>query len=532
MTMKLLTHFLLYFLIFSHVSVTPAAQSRGDRLQQQLNNNLQVVFTQRKGLADIVTYLESQKALFNKPKSRDNPLPSKTQRALIRTIWLSLLDRLMILDSISQSYEDFKQLKDEALQKHAFHVAYAAFLARYRHVLDFLQISETNPQLHTLLNEPIAELGLKQGTYSSLKFHYLNIAIATEFARYNLTYRLTGEATNLSLKQGISEDQAKLWQYGKGSGIKQTVKNGVQIIKDSSFKAFFPIQKGVSEWMGDVRVRRVHQSLISPQQIRALQPRLEPGDILLERREWYLSNIGLPGFWPHAALYIGTPEQRQNYFNDEATKHWVKQQGINDGSFELLLQQHYPQAYPESLATDEENHPTQIIEAVSEGVIFTSLEHSAEADSLAILRPKLNRIDKAKAIFQAFHYSGRPYDFKFDFLTDSELVCTELVYKAYEASQDKTGLSFPVIEIMGRLATPANEIVKQFDSNFSTAKQQFDLVLFLDGHEKSKSAVVSTLADFRASWKRPKWHILVQKPNSEPPGDGASPTAATKPETN
>jgi hypothetical protein len=328
MTMKLLIQFLLFFLIFSQASTIPASQSRGDFLQQQLNNNLQVVLTQRKGLTEIATYLESQKALFNKPKSIDNPLPSKTQRELIRTIWLSLLDRLMILDSISQSYGDFKQHEDEVLKKQAFHVAYAAFLARYRYVLDFLQISERNPQFHTLLNEPITELGLIQGTYSRVKFHYLNIAIATEFARYNLSYRLSGEAENLPLNRGINQDQAKLWQYGKGSGIKQTVKNGVRIIKDSSFKAFFPVQKGVSEWMGDVRVHRPHQSLISQQQIHAFQPRLEPGDILLERREWYLSNIGLPGFWPHAALYIGTPEQRQNYFNDETIKHWVKQQGI------------------------------------------------------------------------------------------------------------------------------------------------------------------------------------------------------------
>jgi hypothetical protein len=164
-------------------------------------------------------------------------------------------------------------------------------------------------------------------------------------------------------------------------------------------------------------------------------------------------------------------------------------------------------------------------------VIFTSLEHSAKADSLAILRPKLNKVDKAKAILQAFHYSGRPYDFNFDFLTDSELVCTELVYKAYEASQEKAGLSLPVIKIMGRLATPANEIVKQFDRNFNTTNQQFDLVIFLDGQEKSGLAVVSTLADFRASWRRPKWHILTQKPNNSLLSSSASASDSTELET-
>jgi hypothetical protein len=114
---------------------------------------------------------------------------------------------------------------------------------------------------------------------------------------------------------------------------------------------------------------------------------------------------------------------------------------------------------------------------------------SADADSLAVLRPKLSKLDKAKAILQAFHYSGRPYDFNFDFLTDNELVCTKLVYKAYEADGDKAGIKLPVVEILGRLATPANAFVKQFDRHYDSPQQQFDLVLFFDGHEKTRVAL-------------------------------------------
>jgi hypothetical protein len=485
-------------------------------LQRQFNNDQEVVLIQRKGLSDILSYLRSDTDLFRKWKEPENRLPDRKQREQVRSTWVTLLDRLLILDSISQSYEDYKHHQDERVRKMAFRIAYAAFLARYRYVLDFLQISERNPQIHTLLNEAIPELGLAQGSYAEIKYHYLHIAIATEFTRLALNYRLTGEEPGFQLNQGIKEDQAKILEHGKGEGIKQTIKNGVQIVKDSSFKAVFPIQKGVSEWMGDVRLRRPHQSLITTEQIGSMLPRLEPGDLLLERREWYLSNIGLPGFWPHAALFIGTPEQRHHYFRTTDIKAWVRQQGIASGEFEVLLKQRYPKAYAKSLTNQENDHLTRVIEAVSEGVVFTSLEHSADADSLAVLRPRLSRLDKAKAILQAFHYSGRPYDFNFDFLTDSELVCTELVYKAYEANGDKAGITLPVVEILGRLATPANEIVKQFDQNFDSQQQQFDLILFLDGIEKTRAALESDLATFRQSWKRPKWHILTQEPNRSP----------------
>ncbi|MGH9722018.1 MAG: protein tyrosine phosphatase, partial [Bryobacteraceae bacterium] len=111
----------------------------------------------------------------------------------------------------------------------------------------------------------------------------------------------------------------------------------------------------------------------------------------------------------------------------------------------------------------------------------------------------------------AFGYAGRPYDFNFDFLTDAALVCTELVYKSYEPAADMRGLRFPLVDVMGRKVTPANLLVRQFDEQFGTARQQFDLVLFLDGVERARKAIEASIDAFRASWKRPKWHILTER---------------------
>ncbi|MEP7157469.1 MAG: YiiX/YebB-like N1pC/P60 family cysteine hydrolase, partial [Betaproteobacteria bacterium] len=152
-----------------------------------------------------------------------------------------------------------------------------------------------------------------------------------------------------------------------------------------------------------------------------------------------------------------------------------------------------------------------VIEAVSEGVVFSAFEHTADADAFAVLRPRLANAEKASAIFRAFKYSGRPYDFDFDFQTDAALVCTELVYKSYEPQAPVKGIKFPLVEVLGRLAMPANLIVKQFDEEFGKPGQQTELIAFYDGHERKGNAVESNLAEFRKSWQRPKWHIFVQE---------------------
>jgi hypothetical protein len=242
-------------------------------------------------------------------------------------------------------------------------------------------------------------------------------------------------------------------------------------------------------------VYRPKSYLITPEQIAELRKKLEPGDVLIERREWYLSNVGLPGFWPHAALYVGTPEERQRYFGNQ---------------FDADLEKNDPVAYAKSLAFYEDHAPS-VLEAISEGVTFTSLEHSAAADSVAVMRPRISKREKALAIERAFHYAGRPYDFNFDFATDAALVCSELVYKAFEPRPGYKGIRLDLASVLGRPVTPPNLMVKQFDREFGTPEQQWILVAFLDGREWQQKAVPATVDAFRRSWRRPKWHIWLEE---------------------
>ena len=471
---------------------------------------VQAITVTRQGLADTVAYLDARRDLFPADGEGKASLPGRNGRLALWQDWQGFLDRILALDRLSvETFTAYRAAGGEA-RKAAFRVAYAAFLAQYRQVLDFIAVAERNPAMHTMLNEPVPELGLPERTYARLKFRFLNVLRGAEFARLDVIYGLYGGDPGLPLTTGLEADRQALWQAVQGAGPKLTAENALRIVQDTALTSWFPVQKNVSEWMGDTRVWRSQTSLISQAQLAALQPQLKPGDVLLVRREWFLSNVGLPGFWPHAALYVGTPAERAAFFDDPAVHAWVRAAGEESGDLEALLRARSPQAVKTGSAPLEAGHVPRVVEAISEGVSFTSFEHAAGGDSLVVLRPRLPMTARALAIVRAFHYAGRPYDFDFDFRTDSALVCTELVAKAYEGDTGLPGLELPSVEVLGRPVTPANLIARQFDEDYGGEHQQFDLVAFLDGQEAAGNAIPAGLDVFRRSWRRPKWHVLVQ----------------------
>ena len=124
--------------------------------------------------------------------------------------------------------------------------------------------------------------------------------------------------------------------------------------------------------------------------------------------------------------------------------------------------------------TDEAGHGFAVIESMSEGVVFTSVEHSVgEADAVAVLRPRLSVEQKREAIRRAFSHVGKPYDFDFDFFSSDKLVCTELVFRAYGES-----LSWRLQDILGRQTLPAIEIVRSWAE--PEGEQEWEFVAFLD----------------------------------------------------
>jgi 1-acyl-sn-glycerol-3-phosphate acyltransferase len=249
--------------------------------------------------------------------------------------------------------------------------------------------------------------------------------------------------------------------------------------RDLAGAGFYRASSFVSSLVGDARLRAPRQgrALISPAQLAELHGKLRPGDILIQRRNWYLSNAFLPGYWPHAALYVGTAEELRALGLDRDPRVAGKLAAF--------------------AAPDREGHAHALIEAMSEGVVFTSAEHSiGEADGVVVLRPRVDEAARREIIARAFDHAGKPYDFDFDFFSADKLVCTEVVYRAVAGH-----VELPLVEVLGRRTLPAIEIVRH--ALTPEGRAQLEFIALLDGDESAGHAVWADEAALAASLERP-----------------------------
>ncbi len=150
-----------------------------------------------------------------------------------------------------------------------------------------------------------------------------------------------------------------------------------------------------------------------------------PGDVFITRHDDALSNLFLPGFWPHGALFLGATQD----LPPECAP--LPHAGVSD---------------------------TWFLEAKKDGVQIRPSAETLAVDALVVLRPPLPEPDIHRALQRALTHRGKPYDFLFDFRTADRLVCTEVVYRAFHGIAP---VNFQLREVGGRLCLPAEEFLDQ-----------------------------------------------------------------------
>ncbi len=472
------------------------------------------------GLRAIQEQLKANRGLFN---HKDEIPYTHEQKRTLLTAWAALFDYVLSCEVLRQRYWDYVKLPLATKEQRLRHtwgylLTHGALTTELAHGMTFADLTAGRPQLEVLLDEPAAEYGIPEKAYALFKFKVIHVSTSTQLmtgdAWLPQVRPLLGELALLDRPavRWVLQEMKLNSQVAKGRllkrGVNMFVKNAVDIAKDTASSGFFPVQKSVAEWMGDTRVKRQGQPLITREQVLELIQRMEPGDIVVARQNWYLSNIGLPGFWPHAELYLGSRDEFSAYFDsDPEVTAWLATLPGKPSTLGAHLAQKYPEKWAAFGARDEHGDPIRIMESISEGVALTGIEHGLRVDYVGVMRPRLTKVDKAKAMERAFGYQGRPYDFNFDFFSDATLVCTELVYKSYMPSRKLRGIKIDLVDVAGRRTLPANEFVRLFDEEFGKPERQLDFVAFLDGREDLKGAFLNDLEAFRKSYRRLKWDI-------------------------
>lgn len=191
------------------------------------------------------------------------------------------------------------------------------------------------------------------------------------------------------------------------------------------FSMFFGNSVGLVETRRGKLYRR-------PAMTASIQLELRAGDILLEKTPFRLTDLMIPGFWGHAAIWIGNEPE-------------LKALGI--WNHPLVTKYHAP---------IRQGH--MIVEALRPGVTLNPLEHFLNIDDMAILRERNLEFDaaaKAAVILQALRQVGKAYDFNFDVETTDTIVCSELIYQVY------TAIDWPTQKALGRATISPDHIAQR-----------------------------------------------------------------------
>lgn len=415
----------------------------------------------------------------------------------MRRMLISYLSYRAALLRLAWHYQRHAQIADEPLRLRALLVHYTAAAAAYDYSARFVLAFEGQDNAIRKLNEPEPRWDLPAGTYDAIRANLGHVAHRRWLEEGWRHYHATLPAwTAAGLRDGAPHAgfHAAIAVAGENTArlserlLRYKLQTAVADVKKFASGGYYRASSAVSVLIGDARIRepRAGAALITPANLAALRPRLRPGDILIERRNWYLSNAFLPGFWPHSALYVGTVDD-------------LRALGLDRD----------PRVAPHLARfaePDAAGHPPACIEAISEGVVFTTVEHSiGEADAVAVLRPRLPPEQVREIIARAFNHAGKPYDFDFDFFSSDKLVCTEVVYRACSGMID-----LPLVEILGRKTLPALEIVRHWTTPAGAAQLEF--VAFLDGDEAHGAAAERDAAALAESLDRPAFTWLQGSP--------------------
>ena len=395
-----------------------------------------------------------------------------------------------------------------------FLLAFGAALTIYAKSLQLIQAYEREPLVRKKLNEPDTKFELEPDFFEELLRGYSSPANYRGLAKAAWFWR--SHRRNWQKLAAASQEDWKwlLELIRRQRGIvRQRLLHVLACRLRYDWRAFastvlrpvrntrYSIRSQIAGACSQLRTTLHYEPALKPDVLARLRPHLRPGDVLLIRAEKKVTSAILPGFWAHAALFIGDAAGLESL--GIAAQPMVAKHSAS------LLQQDAGLGCA--------------IEAITPRVRVNSIQAVLFADHVAVLRPRLGAGDLRAGVAEAFHHIDKPYDYEFDFNISTRIVCTELIYRCYH----KRGpIDFTLIKRLGRYSLSGDDLMNQWlqslDSHEKSAAPGFDLVTLVLKLDDGRAAffegppALAALKRIQAGWR----------PASQPPPRPAEPRQA------
>jgi len=415
---------------------------------------------------------------------------------LIQEDFDTFLKAVMFSESLTETHRYFHKIpfRYSTERSMSFLISYSLYVKKYELLHRIFLVVDNDEYKQKILNESMPSVG-RDGVYLEMvkRFYHPKTRLRISAGRIYLSFFSDIEGEAYGGASGVLKNKAVgSYTYlleNFDNTIAQAGNVATESVRASMFETWFPIQTSFANSMGHIILSsRGKEGIIPKELILEMEKTMKPGDIMLQRRNWHLSNVGIPGFWTHAALYTGSLEGMNDYFASEFPYE-------GHSSMSTYMQAVYPEVW--NTYSDIEKDPYSVIEAIEPGVIISSLPQSANADFVVALRPNVKKTDKMKALFRAFSHVGKPYDYNFDFDTKDALVCSELVYDAYfEQLPEKDGINVPTSLVNGRPIVSPLDMANKYRAERNSPEAELSFVYFIQGDEDNKTARSSTEKKF------------------------------------
>ena len=364
-------------------------------------------------------------------------------RAVLVSYWHA---RNALFDLIT-SFQDDRE-SDDASRREAFLIAYAAALLLVDAARFLRETANRRPIVRSKFNEPAPQFGVPGGVYDAVQKSLMSARHGWHlyhairyFDEHEAELREIGQGTAYApLLACIDELRHRLdvsiTQFARAKLRTRADQVLRHVGRTVVGQALYGIQKLAGSLVADKYLRYGHRPGLPSDIAARIRKLLAPGDVLVVRKEYALTNYFLPGYWPHAALYLGDTES-------------LVEMGVRE-------QEHVKPRWARLLEVDSTSQG-HVLESMRDGVNLRTLKSPFGSDSIVVLRPSISRQDLGTALARGLGHEGKAYDFDFDFRRADRLVCTEVVYRAFDGVGS---IDIPLVQRAGRPTLSGSDLIQ------------------------------------------------------------------------